>query len=154
MKGKFTKHVAAQKKNANNERVFSDLEKRILNHSIDKDGERPHVNLKYYSPNFECFSSWTSDEMKAFSTFVEKLRTSKWQTIFNSGGSIGQKTGFALTLLEPSNYPQENQTLDSLSQDIKLFELRVDQKIRVHGFRCHDGFFLVYLDREHRISKG
>jgi hypothetical protein len=35
--------------------------------------------------------------------------------------------------------------------DLTFFELRVTQQARVHGFRVKSAFFLVWLDREHRI---
>jgi hypothetical protein len=39
-----------------------------------------------------------------------------------------------------------------ISDDITFFELRVNQnKLRVHGFRANAAFFLVLLDREHRV---
>ena len=45
----------------------------------------------------------------------------------------------------------ENQFINNLSEDIKMFELRVDDKMRVHGFRIEQYFYLCYLDREHKI---
>lgn len=38
-----------------------------------------------------------------------------------------------------------------LSEDIGFFELRISQKIRVHGFQAQTAFFLVLLDRGHRV---
>jgi hypothetical protein len=39
-----------------------------------------------------------------------------------------------------------------ISDEITFFELRVNQsKLPVHGFRANAAFFLVLLDREHRV---
>jgi len=43
--------------------------------------------------------------------------------------------------------------LKTVSPDIDFFELRVTGEARVHGFRVIDGFYLVWLDREHEIYK-
>jgi hypothetical protein len=40
---------------------------------------------------------------------------------------------------------------NSISPDIGFFELRVSDKIRLHGFQSQSAFFLVMLDREHRV---
>jgi hypothetical protein len=148
-KDKLKKIVENQKKNA---KIFSDFEKIILNHFTDSKLETPHVNLKYFSSDWECFSAWTAQEMKLFSGFIGKLRSLKWQDIFASGGKLGQKTGVARTVIDRSKYPKDNKLLSDVSEEITLFELRIDQRIRVHGFRCHEAFYLVYLDREHRMS--
>jgi len=39
----------------------------------------------------------------------------------------------------------------SLDDQIELFELRVDNEKRVHGFRMKSIFYLCWLDRGHKI---
>jgi hypothetical protein len=38
-----------------------------------------------------------------------------------------------------------------IDQPTHIFELRINGKIRVHGFREKSVFYLCMLDREHRI---
>lgn len=136
-----------QKKNAVE---FNEFEQFILNPNKTTADEIPHVNMKYYTSSFQCFSAWSSQEMKQFSDFIEKLRQMKWADIYRTGGKLGYKTGLGYSLIDRKNYPK-NALLDKVSADISFFELRVNQTMRVHGFRCLDAFYLVYLDRNHDL---
>jgi hypothetical protein len=113
--------------------------------------EPPHVNLKYYDPEFECFSEWTPDELKAFSEFIKKLKRLTWEQIYRSGGKRGDKTGLGYIPHKTRAVLPKHPELDFLNLDITFFELRITQKVRVHGFRVKSAFFLVWLDRNHRI---
>ncbi|MGK9199024.1 hypothetical protein [Sinorhizobium meliloti] len=146
-KSKFGKVAAEQKKNA---LEFNEFEKFVLNAEKHSDGEMPHVNMKYYTSSFECFSTWSPEDMKSFSNFIDKLRQMKWSDIYKTGGKLGHKTGLGYTLIDRKKLPN-NDMLEKVSEDITFFELRVDKAKRVHGFRCLDAFYLVYLDRDHRI---
>jgi hypothetical protein len=110
----------------------------------------PYVALKYYVPEFQGFSEWTPDELRAFSEFNRKLRSLTWQLIYQSSGRLGTKTGLGYTpyrrdRLHPAPSPV------AISDDVSWFELRVTQRARVHGFRAGAAFFLVYLDRRHEL---
>jgi hypothetical protein len=119
----------------------------------DDSSERPHVNLRYYWPDHECFSSWDAAKLKAFSSFCRKLCQIKWIEIYRSGGKAGDKTGFGYTKHIDTSVLPENPELKTFSPDLTWFELRVDQEARVHGFRVKDAFFLVFLDQGHKIYR-
>ncbi|MCD2177331.1 hypothetical protein [Rhizobium sp. C1] len=144
---KISKVVEKQKADAIG---FNAFERFILNSEKNSEKETPHVNLKYYVSAFQCLSTWDVNSLRAFSAFVEKLRQMKWSDIYKTGGKLGNKTGLGYTVLDRKKYPKNDQ-LDSISEDITLFELRVDGESRVHGFRCLDAFYLVYLDKDHKI---
>ncbi len=127
------------------------LERLVLNADKDREAEKPHVNLKYYEHSYECFSCWEPSELAAFSDFLHKLRSTNWQSIFESGGKRGNKTGFGYTIHKNWGALPNNEVLKNISPDITCFELRVTQKMRVHGFRAVDAFYLIWLDRRHRI---
>jgi len=117
--------------------------------------EQPYVNLKYYWPDFECFSVWSQDELKSFSGFCRKLSNLTWADIYRSAGSSGSKAGLGYTPHKNlSVLPKLPQIEGVISPDLTWFELRVDEKSRVHGFRSKDAFFLVFLDRGHQIYPG
>ncbi len=141
------------KKIANRQReknvYLSEIEKHTL--GIENILESPYVVLKYYQPDFECFSSWNNSELTAFSQFLLKLKKSKWTDIYKTGGAQGDKTGLGYSKHKDRSKLPKHPELDNISQDITFFELRVTQKARVHGFRVKEAFFLVWLDREHRI---
>ena len=100
---------------------------------------------------FECFSSWSPSELKAFSDFLIKLKSAKWKDIYATGGKKGTKSGLGYTPHKNRSMLPNNPELKDISPDITFFELRVTQKARVHGFRVKSAFFLVWLDKNHRI---
>lgn len=119
---------------------------------LREDGEEPpYVSLKYYDSNFECFSSWQPGELRQFSDFIRKLRDQRWIDVYRSGGKVGHKTGLGYTKHDDRHKLPNHSGLDDLSPEITFFELRISQSLRVHGFRVQAAFFLVWLDREHRI---
>ncbi|WP_446326718.1 hypothetical protein [Burkholderia pseudomallei] len=109
----------------------------------------PFVVLKYYRSQFECFSAWTADELKQFSSFIEKLSAANWASVQKAGGF--QRKALDLATISASAAAHLRAVKNGLSDDISFFELRITQAIRVHGFRAKDAFFLVLLDREHRV---
>jgi hypothetical protein len=106
------------------------------------------VALKYYRPEHQCLSEWTTDELKAFSAFCRKLAQMTWQQIVETGGK--RKTGVAWTQISPDQLPNTD-FMESISEDLSWIELRVTQEARVFGFRAGQAFFLVFLDRTHDI---
>lgn len=144
--------VAAKSANdSDTSRNFTRFEASVLGLTKESGIESPYVNLKYYSPDRECISTWSTEELKSFSQFCTKIRQMTWPDIYRSGGSVGHKTGLGYTPHKDVKKLPENAELKNLSQDITWFELRITEKVRVHGFRATDAFFLVYLDREHSI---
>jgi len=143
MKGKQHKYMPiskqALKRSKENTVYLTKVEQSFL--GITDNLEPPHVNLKYYDPDFECFSEWTSDELKSFSELTKKLKCLTWQKIYKSGGRLGNKTGLGYTPHKTRAYLPKHSELDSLSPDITFFELRITQKARVHGFRVKSTFF-------------
>lgn len=118
--------------------------------------QAPHVSLKYFRDGFECFSHWEKEELRQFSSFLEHLRGHTWQQVIATGGKEG-KRGLAYTPYDVAHVDKAiREHFDGvrkhISDDISFFELRVNQgKLRVHGFRSNAAFFLVLLDREHRV---
>lgn len=131
-------------------RLLTDLEAKL--HGFDRSfDESPHVNLKHLQTDFECFSDWGQQDLKEFSSFLVKLRQSNWNSIFQTGGKSGNKQGLAYTKHKDRNVLPQCAALKNISPEIDFFELRVTQKARVHGFRSAAAFFLVWLDKDHRI---
>ena len=102
---------------------------------FDEDGNKcnAYVYLKPYDHNFECFSSWTPSELKEFTDFVNRLRQCSWTNIYKSGGGY-KKTSFGYTIHRNWDLLPNQKLRDTLSPDMTLFELRVSQKLRVHGY--------------------
>lgn len=158
MAEKIPKGVADLPKGALS-RLFSAAERQLLG-LIDRtienypDDTMAYVVLKYFQPSAECFSDWTPNELKAFSSFVEKVNGRTWSMIYSGGGLSGNKLGNGLGYKphkDQNNLPADRARIQAISEDITFFELRVSDEARVHGFRVHSAFFLVWLDRNHRF---
>lgn len=108
------------------------------------------LSLKYTQNGFQCFSDWTKQEMNEFWNFNSLLHGYTWQDVYSTSRKKN-KTGLAYTEIPIKKYPN-SEFKNKLSPDITLFELRVNQKIRVHGFRVNSIFFLCWLDRNHDIT--
>lgn len=113
--------------------------------------DEPFVVLKYFEPSYQCLSEWTADELRSLTGLIDKIRDLSWPDIYKTAGSIGTKVGVGYTQHGSSVKLPESKRLDNLSPDLTFFELRVSDKARVHGFRIKSAFFLVWLDRNHRI---
>ncbi|MES2388131.1 MAG: hypothetical protein V4543_09020 [Bacteroidota bacterium] len=109
------------------------------------------VSIKLLQDDFQCFSDWSKSEMKAFWDFNRKVHQYSWKQIYSSASKqLGQKTGFAYTVIDRSSYP-DSQFKKALTPETTFFELRVNGDMRVHGFRYKALFYLCWLDREHQI---
>jgi hypothetical protein len=121
---------------------------------IEKDNNsEPHVSFKYYDSKYQCIAEWNTSELKAFTGFINKVNESDWPMIMKSGGSAGTKTGLGFTKHKDESKHPSSLIRDKISEDINFFELRVTKKARVHGFRSLNTFFLVWLDRNHKMFK-
>jgi len=107
------------------------------------------LSIRFLQYDFQCFSDWNKIEMNNFWNFNEKIHKYSWQQIYQTASKTN-KTGFAYMPIPIENYPDSN-FKKNLSTDITIFELRVDEKIRVHGFRHESIFFLCWLDKNHSI---
>lgn len=140
---KIPKYLALEESRAN----FID-EKKLPPEQFEENGNDKlvFISLKYLQDDYECFSSWSRDEMKQFWKFYKSLSNYTWQQVTETGRK-SQKTGFAYTKIPFSQLPNNN-----LSEDETYFELRVNQNtLRVFGFRNKSIFYICWIDRTHSI---
>ena len=117
--------------------------------ALDGNSANVFVSIRFLQYDHECFSDWAKNEMKMFWAFLTKLHDYTWQQIYDTSRKT-DKTGFAYTKIPRDKYPDSN-FKKSLDDQIELFELRVDNEKRVHGFRMKSIFYLCWLDRGHKI---
>ena len=123
----------------------------ILESINDEGNDKPiFISHKYLQHKFQCFADWEKKEMNDYWGFNDTLHTMTWQNVFAQGGKKN-KTGLGYTVIKRNVYP-DSDFKRKLSQEITLFELRVNEKARVHGFRMRSIFFLCWLDRNHDIT--
>ncbi len=124
----------------------------LQEHLIDGDNNTVIPSIQLLDWNYQCFESWTKADMRKFWAFRDKLLNSTWTDVKTTSGKGASKRGFAMTLLPRHKYPK-GKLLEQLSPDIKLFELRVADDRRVHGFRYKRVFHICWLDKNHEICK-
>ena len=99
------------------------------------------VNLRYYQRGYECFSKWRGVDLKSFSQFVVKMSERTVSDVQSTTKKCHSHKGKTRKL------PSE------VSEDVRMYSLVVNPKARVHGFFESNNFYLVWLDREHKILK-
>lgn len=114
------------------------------------DKETVVLSLKYFQPDKECFSDWRKQELSKFWDFNRRLHQMTWLDVFATASKGAHKRGVAYTVIPRNNY-KGIAFIRNMSNDITMFELRVDGVIRVHGFREKQMFHLCILDRSHSI---
>lgn len=113
------------------------------------DKAKVFVSTRYIQYKYQCFSVWSSTEMKSFWNFQELVSNMSWEQVYQTARKK-KKNGVAYTTITKKTYPK-SKFLNSLSPDITLFELRVSQESRVHGFRSGPVFYVCWLDKGHDI---
>lgn len=108
------------------------------------------ISFIHLQNSHQCFSDWSKQEMNDFWNFYKKMHQYTWQQVYLTSGET-QKNGIAYTVIPTSKYPNKD-FKENLSEDITIFELRVTQKGRVHGFRNKAVFYICWLDRNHEIT--
>ncbi|MDE7413633.1 MAG: hypothetical protein K2N05_07615 [Muribaculaceae bacterium] len=141
------------KHRTNNERKYIVRNTDVNVDSFDKSGNDKlvFISIKNIQPQYQCFSDWTKTELSKFWKFNKQLHSMTWQQVYETA-SKREKRGLAYTVIPRENYGK-NEFISSLDNEIKMFELRVDDEIRVHGYRMNATFYLCFLDRDHKICK-
>jgi hypothetical protein len=115
------------------------------------DGDRAHVvaSVRFLQHDFQCFSDWSKQDMKAFWNFIEKLHKYDWKNLIKTGGKFG-KTGLAPTFISIDKY-SDNELRKAMEDEVPVIEMRVDKTKRVHGFRMGPIYYICWLDKNHKI---
>lgn len=102
------------------------------------------ISLRYWHSNSQCLSDWQAKELKKLAKIIGKAQELTAIQL-KSDQSLGWKLHSGPAKGHGFSRPTK------LSKDIKLSELRVDNKARIHGALIDDTFFLVWLDRGHEV---
>ena len=103
------------------------------------------ISLRFYAPSVECFSDWTAQDLKRFSSLVSKLKDLE---------TIQLKENH--NLCKAHSAPPKNGTYRrpaSISKEIKFYELKASGQLRMHGVFQGPVFHLVWLDRKHNVFR-
>ena len=104
------------------------------------------VNLRFFDGKPECFSKWPPKDLKEFTKLIIKLARIENIAQLQSDGGIRYKLHKGKLKKARFNIPPNLN-----DKDISLCELRVNEKARIHGFIFEQEFFLLWLDRNHKL---
>lgn len=119
---------------------------------LNGDDKLVFVSIKNLQNNFQCFSDWSKIEMNKFWNFNDSIHKMTWSQVLQTASKGKNKRGLAYTVIPREKYKNISFFKD-LDKSISIFELRIDNKIRVHGFRECSIFHLCVLDRKHEITQ-
>lgn len=156
MSNKKGRIVAAIAEQAQEPRIsLTPVEVKIIGYSTKGSGALVHPSLLYYQPNHQCFSSWTSANLRAFSSLIERVRAQSWQQVYQSAGKGENKASFGYTVHDDKSVLPNDGIVPELGADtnsvLTFFELRVTQRARIHCFRQSHFLFIVWLDGDHEV---
>lgn len=107
------------------------------------------ISLRFVQHEYQCFFEWSKAEMRAFWDFLEKAHSYTWQNLFAQSRKEA-KAGLAYTVIPLGNYPAGD-FKDTIDPNSTFFELRVNDKARVHCFRDKSICYICWLDKNHVI---
>ncbi|MBP0019725.1 MAG: hypothetical protein J7647_19500 [Cyanobacteria bacterium SBLK] len=118
------------------------LQLRSLSRNDDK---HPCFRFTYADKNRWQLSSWTASEIDDLIKGLKKIERYTWGQIRNHGSKTrGQSVGTGYKLI--TNHPN---LPDDCPEDIKLSEMRIDEKKRIFGFRDAEIYYIIWFDRGH-----
>jgi hypothetical protein len=115
--------------------------------SVSTDDEHPSFRFTYADKNRWTLAEWTSSEINDFIEGLKKIEKYTWAQIKGHGSKKrGESvaTGYKLITNHPS-------LPDNIPEDVKLSEMRIDEKKRIFGFRVQGVYYIIWFDRDHSV---
>jgi hypothetical protein len=108
--------------------------------SIDYDSMNAKIAFESVDDNKCSLSDWHGKELKLLIDCFKKIETSTWRQIQSDTGlNFERNKNIAIPL--PSNFPP----------DANLCSIRVNQKMRLYGYRVQEFFYIVWFDKNHIV---
>ena len=111
------------------------------------DNESLFVMLKYLCNALRVLFCMEKDELKSSSDFISLLRNRNWCQVLEGSGKGANKACLGYTpyeIVTVKNGAEEDMkhVRKQIGDDITFVELRMNHRMRVHGFRVKAAFFL------------
>lgn len=118
-----------------------------LTPSASTDDEYPSFRFTYADQNRWRLSDWTSQEIKDVIEGLKKIEKYTWGQIKGHGSkTAGESVGTGHKPIDKHPKLPEN-----VPEDVRLSEMRIDQKKRIFGFRYQSIYYIIWFDRNHEI---
>lgn len=114
---------------------------------VSTDHLPPLFSMKYFDFGAECPSEWAGTDMRSLFSMFQKAGSLTWNDIKKTGGNPGSAVGLGFRVVEnaPIKIPP------GISQDESISEMRATKKARVFGVRVDQTYYVIELDRGHRV---
>ena len=109
----------------------------------------PVFSFKFSDKNKYTLFDWPKEDLYQFIRFLNKVESRTWNMIQSTAGK-SDKSGLAFTQLKKSQLPV---LPANISEDVTIFELRINEKMRVFAFRTGDICNFVWFDRTHQVYR-
>jgi hypothetical protein len=127
-------NIKALKVKGDNGKIKTDLKE------TNYDFRRGKFAFEFVCDNRCCLSDWQGQELKLLIDSFKKVEKLTWQEIFVDQGLKWERN-------KNIAIPLPNQ----LPKDTKLCSFRVNQKMRIYGYRAQELFYIVWFDKNHIV---
>lgn len=118
-----------------------------LTESRSTDDEHPSFRFSHADKNRWFLSDWTSQEINELIEGLKKIEKYTWGQIKGHGAKKrGESVGTGYKLINKHPKLPEN-----VPEDVRLSEMRIDEKKRIFGFRLESVYYIIWFDRNHEI---
>ena len=105
---------------------------------VDYNEMTPVFKFSNVDDNKWVLHEWQKPELKALIKCFKKMEKLSWK-------AIRMDTGLQMKKLKNIIPPPH------ISPDVELYEIRVNQEQRIHGYVYNNIFYIVWFDRDHSV---
>lgn len=110
-------------------------------HEVNQSSDENTCNLKFSKCDDNKYQLWdlNKTELKKFVAFAKKIENMKWI-------DIKKLKGFHYEIIQNLKAPE------TVSEEITLRSIRVDEEFRIYGYRMNDNFYIIWFDPNHELT--
>ena len=107
---------------------------------LNKASEQVTISFEYCDDNNYCLSKLNKNELKDVITTFKKLNSVSWIDAW-------KHNGLQIKVLKNIDPPP------NISKEVKLNEIRFNQKGRLHGYHMEGVYYIIWFDKDHEVTE-